>query len=295
MAVKVFGHVLGVPVRAAFDGRKELAAAGVHPPLMAGIHGTKTDGADSIVVSGGYVDDEDLDDVVIYTGAGGNDPQTKRQIADQSIEQPGNAGMITSELAGYPVRVTRGAHAGSPYAPASGFRYDGLYAVVEHWLGTGDDGYKIVQFRLEKLPDSHPQSGPTSEGDAASYATTTVTRRIRDSRESRLVKALHENVCQVCGAEIEIDGDRMYAEGAHIRPLAKPHEGPDNTGNILCLCPNHHAQFDYGGLIIDVDLRVSNRITGVPIGNLRTHPKHQIDLGHLAYRLTIFPTGGSAP
>jgi putative restriction endonuclease len=37
---------------------------------MSGISGTRAEGADSIVVSGGYEDDEDFDDELIYTGAG---------------------------------------------------------------------------------------------------------------------------------------------------------------------------------------------------------------------------------
>lgn len=279
---KFYGHIPGVPVGTLFKSRKELAKAGVHKPYMDGIHGTKTEGADSIVVSGGYVDDEDLGDLIIYTGAGGNDQQTKRQVSDQSVDLHGNAGLITSELEGDPVRVSRG-------VSGAGFRYDGLFSVVQHWMDVGIDGFKIVRFRLEKLPDTEPQLGPTAPSDAASYATTTVTRRIRDSKQARLVKDWHENACQVCDAEIEIDGDRLYSEGAHIRPLGKPHEGPDDVSNLLCLCPNHHAQFDYGGLIIGTDLQIKNRITGKPMGKLRTHSKHAVAVQHLAYRLNMFP------
>ena len=43
---------------------------------MAGISGAERDGADSIVVSGGYEDDEDYGNVIVYTGAGGNDPSS---------------------------------------------------------------------------------------------------------------------------------------------------------------------------------------------------------------------------
>ena len=45
---------------------------GLHRGLMRGIapHGS------SIVLSGGYVDDEDLGDVIIYTGEGGRDRNT---------------------------------------------------------------------------------------------------------------------------------------------------------------------------------------------------------------------------
>jgi hypothetical protein len=38
----------------------------------------------SIVLSGGYVDDLDEGDLIVYTGEGGRDPGTGRQIADQS-------------------------------------------------------------------------------------------------------------------------------------------------------------------------------------------------------------------
>ena len=75
MADKLFGHITGEPVGKLYADRKELAAAGVHPPHMQGIHGTAREGADSIVVSGGYVDDEDHGDFIVYTGAGGNDLQ----------------------------------------------------------------------------------------------------------------------------------------------------------------------------------------------------------------------------
>jgi putative restriction endonuclease len=279
---KHFGHVAGHPVGTTYANRTELRA--IHPPPMGGIHGNASEGADSIVVSGGYVDDQDLGDVIIYTGAGGNDPQTKRQIADQSVDQSGNAGMITSRVHGYPVRVSRGAYPGSVHAPVSGFRYDGLFAVTDHAVKIGVDGFKIIQFRLEKLPDASPEVGPAPTADAPSYATTTVTRRIRDSKQSQAVKAWHNGECQVCGAVTWIDGGRRYSEGAHIRPLGAPHHGPDTTGNILCLCPTHHAQLDFGGLRIEPDLSVVERVTGAVIGTLRIKPTHMIDSAMLGYR-----------
>jgi putative restriction endonuclease len=58
-----------------FADRRALHDAGVHRPLQAGISGSATDGADSIVVSGGYEDDEAYGDVIDYTGHGGNIPR----------------------------------------------------------------------------------------------------------------------------------------------------------------------------------------------------------------------------
>jgi putative restriction endonuclease len=83
MATPAFGAIPGIPVGTSFPDRRALAAAGVHRPLQAGISGSGRRWAESIVVSGGHEDDVDLDDEIIYTGHGGHDPATGRQVADQ--------------------------------------------------------------------------------------------------------------------------------------------------------------------------------------------------------------------
>src|SRR5437870_4634582 len=136
MAGPAFGDIPDIPVGAIFNNRRALYDAGVHRQLQAGIAGGEHTGAESIVVSGGYEDDEDSGDVIVYTGQGGNDPNTGKQIANQ---QPtfGNAGLMKSRVDGLPVRVIRGAHPRSPFAPPTGFRYDGLYYVEDahHVIG----------------------------------------------------------------------------------------------------------------------------------------------------------------
>ena len=122
---------------------------------MAGIGGTKKLGAESIVLNGGYVDDVDSWTEVTYTGHGGNDPQSKRQVADQSWEDSGNAALVMSERTVSPVRVIRGALGGTDYSPVSGYRYDGLYRVTRHWEEIGKDGYRICRFRLEQIDESY--------------------------------------------------------------------------------------------------------------------------------------------
>lgn len=41
-------------------------------------------------------------------------------------------------------------------------------------------------------------------------------------------------------------GRHDYVESHHLRPLGRPHEGPDTPGNIIVVCPNHHVMFDRG-------------------------------------------------
>lgn len=91
-------------------------------------------------------------------------------------------------------------------------------------------------------PDGYDGPAPRVE--------TTIQRVVRNTKVAQRVKELHTNRCQVCGIVIETGGG-VYSEGAHVRPLGKPHDGPDVAGNVLCLCPNHHVQFDLGGLVID--------------------------------------------
>ena len=70
----VFGHIPGYPVGSWFENRAELADARVHRHRQAGISGSASKGADSIVLSGGYEDDQDFGDLIIYTGYGAATP-----------------------------------------------------------------------------------------------------------------------------------------------------------------------------------------------------------------------------
>jgi hypothetical protein len=71
------------------------------------------------VVSGGYPDDEDHGDVIVYTGQGGRDPDTKQQVADQQLSKR-NLGLARCRIDGLPVRVVRGADGDPIHSPPSG-------------------------------------------------------------------------------------------------------------------------------------------------------------------------------
>jgi putative restriction endonuclease len=281
MPERVFGHISGYPVGSRFETRAELSEAGLHRPTVAGISGSEREGADSIVLSGGYEDDQDIGDVIVYTGHGGRDQETGRQVADQNFIR-GNRALAYSSLNGLPVRVIRGSGHPSPYSPSSGYRYDGLYLVDDYWHETGRSGFRIWRYRLIKLP-KHPDGNQANverpdTPSAAPRHETTVLRIIRDTKQARSIKELHDYRCQMCGIRLEgLAGP--YAEAAHVRPLGTPHHGPDTPDNILCLCPNHHVLFDHGGVMIDEYLS----LIGMQ-GRLKVHPQHQIDEAHLRYR-----------
>ncbi|WPU91530.1 YDG/SRA domain-containing protein [Mucilaginibacter sabulilitoris] len=260
MTTYIFGALPDLEEGDIFPNRKALTEAGIHKVLMGGIDGNPRQGASSIVLNGGYVDDFDLGDEIIYTGHGGNDPNTGRQIKDQSWESPGNKALLVSELHALPVRVTRGYKHHSAFSPKSGFVYGGLYQVTEHFEDRGKDGFLICRYRLQKIqpgstmPPEPIQSLPAGNEDSKRQ-TSTVLRIVRDTKLSRELKALYDYTCQICGLRITIKGIG-YAEAAHIKPLGKPHNGFDKADNLLCLCPNHHVMLDKGILTLTDEFEV---------------------------------------
>ena len=279
----VFGEIKDIPEGAWFKGRKEMMPTSFHRRWGAGIDGNADEGSPAIVLSGGYEDDEDHGDVIIYTGAGGNDPNTGQQIADQTWENPGNAGLIKDMNDGLPVRVTRGYKHKSPLSPSEGYTYAGLYGVEDAWQEKGRSGYVICRYRLIYMGDGESEIlEAQTELDYGKkkkrLSEGTVVRIVRDTKISRAIKKLYKYRCQVCGISI-VAKSTPYAEGAHIKPIGRPHDGDDSTDNILCLCPNHHVMLDKGAFSI------ANNFTliGCLDGKLIVNPKHIINPHNLEY------------
>lgn len=284
--MRTFGQIEGIFERTLFHDRRELHDKNVHRPLQAGISGSADEGADSIVISGGYEDDEDYGDEIIYTGEGGQDPISHAHIADQRLTGR-NAALATSRLTGFPVRVIRSIFGGSARnKSAYRYRYDGLFQVVDYWQEVGRSGFRVWRFKLVKLdkiafPDSDVIPNSTlgeSSREPTARKEYYITRVVRDTEISKSVKQLYHYECQICRHSIETESG-LYAEAAHIKGLGRPHNGPDSVENILCLCPNHHTMFDYGRIAIAEDLT----ILGLQSTRLYTHKDHHIGKEYVNY------------
>ncbi|WP_261663525.1 YDG/SRA domain-containing protein [Deinococcus sp. Marseille-Q6407] len=275
-----FGAIPGIPEGATFPDRRELRSAKVHLPTQAGISGSAKEGADSIVLSGSYEDDLDEGDVIVYTGEGGRDPLTGRQVKPQELVR-GNLALAVNHRDGLPVRVTRGSRHASAYSPAAGYEYAGLYRVEDHWREVGKSGHSIWRFRLTRLENATLPAGP-GETVGAERREAIIQRIVRDTAAARAIKSLYDFRCQVCGTRLETSAG-AYAEAAHIRPLGAPHYGPDVAENLLCLCPNHHVLFDFGSFTVQDDFQ----LVGLP-GTLQVHPQHRIDPAHLGYHRACY-------
>jgi putative restriction endonuclease len=279
----LFGEIPGIGEGDWFEGRKEMMPTSFHRRWGSGIDGNKREGTSAIVLSGGYEDDMDDGEVIVYTGAGGNDPNSGKQVTDQTWDNPGNAGLLKSMNEGLPVRVIRGFNHKSEFSPKSGYTYAGLYSVVDAWEEIGKSGFRICRFRLEysgsnvnmRLPeeielDYEKRDKKRKEG--------TVLRIVRDTKIAHDIKQLYDFRCQVCDIAL-MTKSGGYAEGAHIKPLGRPHDGDDNSDNLICLCPNHHVLFDKGAFSILDDLT----LVGCEIGRLKINSSHFINKNNLKY------------
>lgn len=278
-----YGDVPGYPAPWEFVNRRAAFLAGIHRQTQAGISGG-ADGVDAICLSDGYSDDSFDEDLVIYTGFGGQDPSTRRHIADQQLVR-GNLGLVRNYEMQRPVRVLVKKSVLTRNRQDTSYLYAGLYVVV-HWDWVLRDGFKVLVYQLKSL------TGQTEAGLVTSLATLAggsdeperrgvmTNRIVRDYRVAEDVKKLYADTCQVCGTQLRTAAG-TYSEAAHIRPLGAPHRGPDVPANILCLCPNCHKKFDGHAIIIDVDWRVYD--LGNHVGSLKRHPRHIISMDHIAY------------
>jgi putative restriction endonuclease len=284
---RIFGPIAGIPEGATFSTREEVAAAGVHRPLQAGISGSADEGADSIVVSGGYEDDEDYGEELVYTGHGGKDNLSRRQVADQTLTRQ-NLALAVSSAAGLPVRVVRGAGGEPRYSPSSGYRYDGVFYVESFWKATGMSGFDIYRFRLVRSPAPNPVTNPSPQPPPgkSQHGYATVQRLVRNTAVTQWVKELYGHRCQICGLQLQTAAG-PYAEGAHLRPVGRPHNGPDDASNVLCLCPNDHVRLDRGDIGIDGGGSVIQLGSGAVIETLDIAPSHPLDFAHTAYHRSI--------
>ncbi|XP_022887181.1 histone-lysine N-methyltransferase family member SUVH9-like [Olea europaea var. sylvestris] len=152
---RIVGAIPGVSIGDVFFFRMELCVVGLHGQAQAGIDyvpaSQSSNGepvATSIIVSGGYEDDEDAGDVIIYTGHGGQDKHS-RQVVHQKLEC-GNLALERSMHYGIEVRVVRGIKY-EGRTPGKVYVYDGLYRVTDTWFDVGKSGFGVYKFKLVRF------------------------------------------------------------------------------------------------------------------------------------------------
>lgn len=146
----------------------------------------------------------------------------------------------------------------------------------------------IVQLENAELADTQEPAMDLANPDP-DRVEITHSRIIRNTELAHDVKRMYEYTCQICGESRRGPEGDAYAEAHHIRPLGSPHDGPDEPENILVLCPNHHADFDYGRIKVDPETyRVTHsyekEIDGV---ELQIANPHTLNDEHLSYHNSV--------
>jgi predicted restriction endonuclease len=168
-------------------------------------------------------------------------------------------------------------------------------------MADGVDGFKVCRFLLVKVQEDDEgrlllahepvEEGPVVdefEAGPAPRIANTGSRTVRKSVIVDQVKGWYSNSCQVCGRTLRVAGGNSYSQGAHIKGLGRPHDGPDITSNVLCLCPNDHILFDNGALYLTDDLTVIDALEGTTLGRLRVDPRHHINVDHVRYHRSLW-------
>ncbi|KAK1430512.1 hypothetical protein QVD17_13314 [Tagetes erecta] len=155
---KTHGPVPGVEVGDEFQYRVELALVGIHRPFQGGIDFVKIGNeffAVSVVASGGYDNEVDKPDCLMYSGSGGVGKD--KSFENQKLER-GNLALKNNVELRYPVRVVRGYKVKSAELPDSKSKlsttyiYDGLYTVESCQQVTGPHGNMVFKFELKRVP-----------------------------------------------------------------------------------------------------------------------------------------------
>ncbi|ARU39662.1 hypothetical protein CCB80_00290 [Armatimonadetes bacterium Uphvl-Ar1] len=266
----LFGEIDGLSEGDLFRDQRELFALGFHGDRQQGIHGRQSEGAESVILSGGYEDDKDSGDIILYTGMtpGTWDSERKTTKGHQTLTGKNKALAVNKDKS-IPVRVFRSSKHVSPWSPKAGIVYSGLYAVTDYWKHINLEGHVIYRFRLFKLSKLSDIAVPRVQVTREEVA--------RYRKHAINIKEMYEYSCQICGLSIGLPTG-PYCECAHIMPLGFPHNGPDKIENILCLCPNHHVMLDAGALSILDDLT----LIGLK-GSLRVISEHRLDRNMLKY------------
>ncbi|CAI9754783.1 unnamed protein product [Fraxinus pennsylvanica] len=239
---KRIGHVPGVEVGDIFFFRMELCIVGLHTPSMAGIDYMNVKitvdeepVAVSIVSSGGYDDQGDDGDVLIYSGQGGVQ-RRDGQMFDQKLER-GNLALENSLHRANEVRVIRGI---KDIAGSNGkiYVYDGLYKIQESWTEKNNSGCNVFKYKLVRVP-----------GQPEAFTLWKSIQQWKDGTAPRTGVILPDFIS---GAETQpvtlvndIDDEKGPAYFTYIRNLkySKPFSTPKSFSGCQCIggCQPGHA------------------------------------------------------
>lgn len=145
------------------------------------------------------------------------------------------------------------------------------------------------KYAIEKPQKSVPKKFSSKEKilGPAKRSKSEIYRFIRNQGKVKDLKNLYENKCQICDYTFEHNVNKskgFYSEVHHYNPLKK--QADDDLGNMIVLCPNHHAEFDYGVKFIDLDEVTIIDNHGNKTGEtIQFHKNHKLDRKNIESQL----------
>ncbi|KAK2643781.1 hypothetical protein Ddye_018976 [Dipteronia dyeriana] len=237
---RIVGPIPGILIGDLFFFRMELCVVGLHGQAQAGIDylpGSQSASgepiATSIIVSGGYEDDEDGGDVIVYTGHGGQDKLNK-QCEHQRLEG-GNLALERSMHYGIEIRVIRGIKKYEGSVSNKVYVYDGLYKILDCWFDVGRSGFGVYKFRLVRI-GGQPEMGSV----ILKYAETLRTRplTVRPTGYLSLDISMQKEAMPVLlFNDIDNDHDPLYYEylaKTVFPPFVYNYNNQESTGAGCC-------------------------------------------------------------
>lgn len=142
----------------------------------------------------------------------------------------------------------------------NGYVFFQTAAELDDWVDKNLGVYRTKKINIKagisSLPGyilGHPHSISGAKVANPGRVETLVDRIVRDTAAAADVKRRHNDCCQICGLTLRFSNGKAYSEGHHLQPLGTPHSGPDVKDNIICVCPNCHAELDCGGAVVNID------------------------------------------
>ncbi|KAK9664687.1 hypothetical protein RND81_14G061000 [Saponaria officinalis] len=233
---RIVGSIPGVYIGDLFYFRMELCVVGLHGQSQAGIDylpsSQSSNGepiATSIVVSGGYEDDDDSGDVLVYTGHGGQD-RSSRMNNHQKLEG-GNLALERSMHYNIEIRVIRGLkYTGSLTTKI--YVYDGLYRIVDTWFDVGKSGFGVYKYKLVRV-EGQPEMGSALLKTAHGLRTRPLELR-SDGYLTLDLSMKKENVPVFVFNDIDTDKEPLYYD--YLPKTVFPPFVYGGGGNTGCNC-----------------------------------------------------------
>jgi len=154
--------------------------------------------------------------------------------------------------------------------------HNGVYEIKKEYFTE-----KIKKLTPKKFNPKEKIIGPAKRSKSE------VWRFVRNQGKVLLLKNLYGNKCQICDYTFEHNANQkkgFYSEVHHYSSLKK--QSDDDIGNMIVLCPNHHAEFDYSVKFIHRDgTTIIDKHGKETEETIKFHKKHTFDKKNIESQL----------